>query len=138
MIEFKNKVISTKNKDKIAILTDAHGLFEPTLTILDDIRKKGITKIYSLGDNIGTGSNPSKVINLDHYGVKSIKGNHELYLINGVDAYQKHLIETCAYSEEKDNTKCTLDNLNEEQIKLINSYDDYIELNIDFIMSLFI
>lgn len=75
MIEFKNKVISTKNKDKITILTDAHGLFEPTLTILEDIRKKWITKIYSLGDNIGTGSNPSEVINLDYYGVKSIKGN---------------------------------------------------------------
>lgn len=72
LIEFKNKVISTKNKDKIAILTDAHGLFEPTLAILEDIRKKGITKIYSLGDNIGTGSNPSEV---DYYGVKSIKGN---------------------------------------------------------------
>lgn len=131
LIEFRNRVISVKNKDKIAVLTDAHGLFEPTLTALEDIRKKGITKIYSLGDNIGTGSNPSEVIDLlNHYGVKSVKGNHELYLINGVAAYQKHLIETGAYPEEAANTKWTLDNLSQDQIEIISNYDDYIELNI--------
>ena len=33
----------------IAILTDAYGLFEPTLAVLEDARKRGITEIYSLG-----------------------------------------------------------------------------------------
>lgn len=49
---------------KIAIFTDAHGLYEPTLAALDDMAKRGITEIYSLGDNIGVGPNPDKVIDL--------------------------------------------------------------------------
>ena len=78
LIKFKNELINIQNKErKIAILTDPHGLLEPTITALEDIRKRGITEIYSLGDNIGTGSDPKSVINiLEQYGVKSIKGNH--------------------------------------------------------------
>ena len=38
---------------KIAIFTDAHGLYEPTLAALQDMKARGITEIYSLGDNIG-------------------------------------------------------------------------------------
>ena len=49
---------------KIAIFTDAHALFEPTEAVLKDIKGKGITEIYSLGDNIGIGPNPRKVMDL--------------------------------------------------------------------------
>lgn len=129
--DFKNQVVSTKNKGKIAVLTDLHGIFEPTLAILEDIRKKGITKIYSLGDNIGTGSNPRVVVDiLNHYKVKSIKGNHELYLINGIDSYKTHLDKTMSFEEEALNTSWTNNNLSIEQVKEIASYDDYIELEI--------
>ena len=131
LIEFRNKVIKTGNKNKVAVITDAHGILEPTLAVLEDIRKKGITKIYSLGDNIGTGSNPSEVLDiLNHYGVKSIKGNHELYLIDGVDEYKKHLIETGAYEEETINTSWTRDNLTSEQVVDISKYDNYVELDV--------
>ena len=35
---------------EIAIFTDAHGLLEPTQAALEDMTKRGITEIYSLGD----------------------------------------------------------------------------------------
>ena len=45
---------------KIAIFTDAHALLEPTEAALEDMQRRGITEIYSLGDNIGVGPNPSE------------------------------------------------------------------------------
>lgn len=52
------------NNRKIAIFTDAHALLEPTQAALEDMYRRGITEIYSLGDNIGVGPNPSEVIDL--------------------------------------------------------------------------
>ena len=58
---------------EIAIFTDAHGLLEPTQAALEDIASRGITEIYSLGDNIGVGPNPSEVLDLlIQYNVQSI------------------------------------------------------------------
>ena len=53
---------------EIAIFTDAHGLLEPTSAALDDIDRRGIKEIYSLGDNIGVGPNPGEVLDcVIHY-----------------------------------------------------------------------
>lgn len=65
---------------EIAVFTDIHALYEPTLAVLEDIRRKGIHEIYSLGDNIGVGPNPKEVLDLfDEYGVISVAGNNEYY-----------------------------------------------------------
>lgn len=73
---------------QIAIFTDIHGLLEPTIAILNDIKRRGIFEIYSLGDNIGVGPNPSEVLNeLGKYGVKIINGNSEEYSIIGIEPY---------------------------------------------------
>lgn len=116
-----------KNKRrKIAIFTDLHGLFEPGLAILEDARKKGITEIYSLGDNIGTGPNPKEVIQLlKEYGVKSVKGNHEGYAID-LAKYEQHLISTGAWNEAEANSKYTRAQLSEEEMAYIESLpEDY-------------
>lgn len=77
-----------KKYRKIAILSDAHALLEPVEAVLDDIKKRGITEIYSLGDNIGVGPNPSEVIDLlETNGVKSIAGNAEEYVTLGIDPF---------------------------------------------------
>ena len=133
LIKFKNELINLQNKErKIAILTDPHGLLEPTITALEDIRKRGITEIYSLGDNIGTGSDPKSVINiLEQYGVKSIKGNHELYLIRGVDCYKRHLDMTNAYDETLNNVNWTSSQISEHEKEIISNYNDYLELDIN-------
>ena len=61
---------------KIGIITDLHGLYEPLIAALDSMKKRGITEIYSLGDNIGDGPNPKEaMLLLKEYGVISVLGN---------------------------------------------------------------
>lgn len=52
-------------KRTIAIFTDVHGLLEPLKAILEDIKQKGITEIYCLGDFVGVGPNPTKTNPID-------------------------------------------------------------------------
>ena len=89
---------------KIGILTDCHGMLEPLKAALEDMKKRGITRIYSLGDNIGTGVNPKEVMDsLDEYGVISIAGNSEEYITLGIEPFAsyfhelkiKHLLLIC-------------------------------------------
>ena len=120
LIELKNKLVSNNPQKKIAIFTDSHALFEPTLAILEDARKNGITEIYSLGDNIGTGPNPKEVLELlDEYNVKSLKGNHELYATVGVDDFKLHLNFGSQLQEAKRNSEWTRDKLTKDQLSKI-------------------
>ena len=117
----------SSKEHKIAVFTDAHALYEPLLAILEDIRKRGITEIYSLGDNIGVGPNPSEVMDLlDEYNVKSVVGNHELYIIEGIEHYLNHL--TTKYMESELNSNWTKNKLTEEQIDKIKKYPKLIEI----------
>lgn len=73
---------------KVAIFSDVHGLYEPLSAVLFDIKSKGITEIYSLGDNIGCGPSPSDVIDLiEYYNIKSVAGNAEEYCTLGIEPY---------------------------------------------------
>lgn len=69
---------------EIAIFTDTHAMYEPTIAILEDIRFRGISEIYSLGDNTSLGPSPREVLDLmDKYNVNQIMGNSEYYLTLG-------------------------------------------------------
>lgn len=108
---------------KIALIADPHSLFEPTLAVLEDARKQGITEIYSLGDNIGTGPNPSEVLELlDKYNVKSITGNHELYITKGIDTFKEHLDHTNSYQSSSNNSNWTKLQLTNQQINNLKLY----------------
>lgn len=73
---------------EIGLFTDSHALYEPTLAVLEDMRKNGITEIYSLGDNIGLGPNPTEVLDmLSYYKVTSIMGNSEYYNTLGIEPF---------------------------------------------------
>ncbi len=125
-----------KKKDKprkIAIFTDAHALYEPTLAVLEDARKNGVDEIYSLGDNIGSGPSPKEVMDLlKEYGVKSVKGNHELYAL-GIEKLpqeiKRHLNYTKALDEAKRNSEYTRSKLTSKQLKEISNYPDSIDLS---------
>lgn len=100
---------------KIAILTDAHGLYEPTKAALDDMKEKGITEIYSLGDNIGVGPNPGEVIDLlEEYNVTSVAGNSEEYVTLGIEPFASYFNTLKTQSQ-----LWTLSKLNEHQKGLI-------------------
>lgn len=50
--------------EKIAIISDIHGNFEALKTVLEDIKKKKINKIYCLGDIIAKGNHCEDCIKL--------------------------------------------------------------------------
>jgi predicted phosphodiesterase len=107
----------------IGIISDPHGLFEPTKAALEDMASQGITEIYSLGDNIGEGPNPGEVIELlNQYGVKSVAGNSEEYAIIGTKSF--------GYLDAVRKQSClwTLSKLNEKQIGQIRLFPHTIEL----------
>lgn len=73
---------------QIAIFTDVHALLEPLEAIIDDIRKRGINEIYSLGDNISCGPSPCETIDmLECFNIKSVAGNAEEYCTLGISPY---------------------------------------------------
>ncbi len=124
----KVKITDSRQKNackrKIAMFTDAHGLLEPVQAILDDIKQRGITEVYSLGDNIGLGPNSGEVLDLlEENNVKSIKGNYEDTLDFGVEPF-------CSYlSEEKKKHFAWLKNaLTQHQIDNVKLYPHFINL----------
>lgn len=50
--------------DRIAIISDVHGNLTALETVLNDIERRGISKIFFLGDCVIKCSNPDKVIDL--------------------------------------------------------------------------
>jgi len=107
---------------QIAIISDVHGLYYPLKAVLEDIKEKGITEIYSLGDNIGVGPNPKEVLDLlDEYNVISINGNNEEYSILGIEPFKTYFDE-----RKTANQLWTLSKITKEQLeKLKNNKHSY-------------
>lgn len=61
-----------------AIISDIHSNLEALTTVLADIEKRGIKKIYCLGDVVGYGSNPKECLDLVIEKTNaSVLGNHD-------------------------------------------------------------
>ncbi len=115
--------MNDKKTRKIAIITDVHALLEPLQSALDDIERRNIKEVYSLGDNIGVGPNPGEVMNLlEKRGVISIAGNSEDYINFGIEPFPYF---DCL--KEK-SYLWTLSKLDEHQKGLISLYPHSIEL----------
>ncbi len=96
-------------KDVIAIFSDIHGNYQALTAILDDINKKGIQKIYCLGDNISIGPNSKECLDLImKNNIKMVLGNHEIYFTRGTQIDKK------ADHEQKDHNNWTASLLNEK------------------------
>ena len=64
---------------KYAVISDIHGNAAALEAVLEDIAAQNVGKIISLGDNIGYGPEPERVIKLlKDRGIPSVIGNHEL------------------------------------------------------------
>lgn len=68
---------------KIAVISDIHGNYEALCAVLKDIDSKNISSVFSLGDNIGYGPDPDKVVKtLISREIPSVLGNHEYAVVD--------------------------------------------------------
>lgn len=75
---------------KIAIISDIHGNLEALKSVLNDIERKNICKIYCLGDIIAKGSHPEECINLIKNKCEVVlKGNCDEYFTSDIDLTSK-------------------------------------------------
>ena len=118
-----NKETDEYTGREVALFTDSHSMYEPTLAVLEDIRRHGITEIYSLGDNVGLGPNPREVFDLmEEYGVISVAGNSEYYCTLGVNPFPY-------FDTEKEKSRdWTVNKLGSERIKKLEIYPASIDL----------
>lgn len=66
---------------KVAVLADIHGNLEAFQSVIADLKQQGAERIISLGDNVGYGPDPEKVVRLlQQIGCESVLGNHEFAL----------------------------------------------------------
>ncbi len=96
---------------KIAVLSDIHGNSWALKTILDDINKRGIKKIFNLGDSLYGPLDPLGTYNLiKKNDIISILGNEDRLIIENID-------------KKSDNStlRYVLDNINNDIIKWIKS-----------------
>jgi diadenosine tetraphosphatase ApaH/serine/threonine PP2A family protein phosphatase len=64
---------------RIAVLSDIHGNMDAFEKVLEDLDRFGTDEVYCLGDSIGYGPEPERVIQtLRRRGIPSVMGNHEL------------------------------------------------------------
>ena len=86
---------------RLAVFSDTHGNFDAFVEVLKDIDRSAVDEMISLGDNIGYGPEPDRVIKkLKELDIPSVQGNHELaiedqeYLNWFNPAARKSLIKT--------------------------------------------
>lgn len=114
-------------KKRVAIITDIHGNLEALEAILKDIKSQDIDEIICLGDTIDIGPNSKECIDLliDN-NIKSVLGNHEIYLLKGTD------FDSSIVSEEKDHYKWVKENLTDKEICYIKKCPLYYDINISY------
>lgn len=97
--------------ERIAIISDIHGNLQALKTVLEDIKKRKIKRIFCLGDIIGKGSNSHECIELvkKHCEVILQGNNEDFFTLNKanapIDAASQRRIEwnnTLLSKEDKD------------------------------------
>jgi predicted phosphodiesterase len=67
---------------KIAVISDIHGNMEAFEQVSEDIEKRWVDEVISLGDHIGYGPEPERVVTrIRQNKITALQGNHELALI---------------------------------------------------------
>jgi len=108
---------------KIAIISDIHGNYDAFQEVMVDIGQSKVDRIVSLGDNIGYGPEPDRVVQMIMaQEIPSVQGNHELaikdeeYLNWFNPVARKSLIKTRAM-------------LSESSINFVTDLEPFITLN---------
>jgi predicted phosphodiesterase len=70
----------------IAVISDIHANYEALQAVLADIRRRDIKEIWCLGDLVGYGPEPNKVIDYFRQNkILTLKGNHDAALLGELD-----------------------------------------------------
>jgi len=70
--------------ERIAVISDIHGNMPAFEAVLDDIRRRGIDRIFCLGDVAGKGPEPDRAVDLCRETCEvTILGNHDDLLSDG-------------------------------------------------------
>ena len=60
-----------------AIISDVHSNLEALTAVLSDIRERGISEVFCLGDIVGYGPNPCECVDIVMQLTMSVLGNHD-------------------------------------------------------------
>lgn len=77
---------------KIAIISDIHGNYEALKSVIKDINKSTIDHIFCLGDVIGYGPKPKKIVEyFMQHNIPCILGNHDQAIFDDtkLDSFNK-------------------------------------------------
>ena len=68
---------------RIGVISDIHGNLEAFMEVLKDLELSGVERVVCLGDNIGYGPEPERVVGLIRArNIPCVMGNHELGLVD--------------------------------------------------------
>ncbi|MCS7150851.1 MAG: metallophosphatase family protein [Endomicrobia bacterium] len=71
---------------KIAVISDIHSNYEAFISILDEIKKLKVDKIYCCGDLVGYGPDPNECVELIRKNnIVSVVGNHDAAVFGKAD-----------------------------------------------------
>ena len=84
-----------------AILSDIHGNVEALEAVLEDVEKRGIQEIYSLGDLIGYGPEPTKCIKLARTFEVNLLGNHEHAILFEAEGFSQRAKEAAEWTRKE-------------------------------------
>ncbi|MFC1798543.1 metallophosphoesterase family protein [Thermodesulfobacteriota bacterium] len=102
---------------RIAIVSDIHGNMEAFGEVLSDIDKSDVDTIVSVGDNIGYGPEPERVLeHLRNRNIPSVMGNHELAVADNRIAEQFNPLARKSINK-------TIEILNDDEIDYVRQLD---------------
>ena len=104
--------------DRIAIISDIHGNLEALKTVLQDIKLRGIEKIYCLGDIVAKGCNSEEC-------VKLIRENCEIVIRGNCDRNMSHVRDLSNETELESNYDNFYRKNRKEIFKISYLYSDY-------------
>lgn len=88
--------------ERYAIISDIHSNLEALTTVLEDIRRRGIAKIFCLGDVVGYGPDPEECSDLVRSScARTIRGNHDDALFTGADRFNPFAKAAIRFTRER-------------------------------------
>ena len=108
--------------DKIAIISDIHGNLEALRTVLNDIRRRGIQRIFCLGDTISKGEHQQECVDL-------VRENCEVVVRGNCDGFYILPPEPMIKERDREQARWVQSKLNNEAMEFLQnlsfSYEFY-------------